>query len=172
MHFACVYYCPTNHVYSDLFAPDHCGIDSRSIHLTAPLQNQPLYEKITSFVENCKTAIIIPTYETINILCTVDVLCLLRVLDEESEENRYDTENPLILLDEMGNFWSAKSTIGFSKTSAPSDIGETDAVQMYSGSSSLANYLQRIFVLKKLIVRFNFGKGTRGGSRAQNKTLK
>ena len=73
----------------------------------------------------------------------------------------------------MGNFWSAKSTIGFSKTSAPSDIGETYAVQMYiSGSSSLANYLQRIFVLKKLIVRFNFGKGTRGGSRAQNKTLK
>jgi hypothetical protein len=169
-------YCPGDHIYSDVFGPDNCNLETDTNIATKTWAHPVLYSKIAMFADECKSAFSASigsvTMEALDVLCRVDMICLFKVCEEDDEQQQYDTDNPLIVFNEMDNFWSASLLVDlinpFRDSLRPPQIpnGSRDSVQQW-WINELCRLLSKYLLSPSTCKEINWGArpGTLGRKR-------
>lgn len=166
-------YCSKDNVYSDVFGADNCNLETDTNTATKTWVHPVLYNKIAMFADKCKSAFSGGMdMEALDVLCRADIICLFKVCEEDDEQQQYDTDNPLIVFNEMDNFWSASLLVDminpFRDSLRPPQIpdGSRDSVQQW-WINELCRLLAKYLLSSSTYKEINWGArpGTLGRKR-------
>jgi len=111
-----VVFCPPRHVYNYMFSIDNLA-DPVPVHekprevepLAKTWENTHMYDAIIKFAQKCRDAFAghKEMHCLANTVCRVDIICLFDIKCKDNEVAELDTANPILLLNEMDNLWSA-----------------------------------------------------------------
>ena len=112
-----VIFCPAGHVYNDMFILDDC-VEPGPVNakpgkaeslVCKTWENKPMHDAIVSFARKCRDAFAGRTemHCLASTVCRVDIICLFGIKSMDSRVALLNTAEPILLLNEMDNLWSA-----------------------------------------------------------------
>ena len=172
-------YCHSDHIYSDVFGADNCSLETETNIATKTWFHPVLYSKIAMFADKCKSAFSGSVgMDSLDVLCRVDMVCLFKVCEEDEDQQQYDTDNPLIVFNEMDNFWSASLLVDminpFRDSLRPPQVpgGTRDPVQVW-WVNELCRLLTKYLLSHSTYKEINWGArpGTLGRKRKNTASI-